>query len=80
MWNEPAAVAWPRIACRTLIVPAGPSGERASTEFAATRRQMVEAAALAIKDVEVRRVPETIHDIGHHKPAELAEIIRGFLV
>ena len=80
MWDEPAAAdTWPRIACRTLIVPAGPPGDRANTELAAMRRQMVEAAAQTIRDVEVRWVPETIHDIGYHKPAELADIIRGFL-
>ena len=80
MWDEPAAEVWPRIACKTLIVPAGPTADRANTEFAAKRRQMVEAAARAIKSVEVRWIPETIHDIGYHKPAELADIIRVFLI
>ena len=79
MWDEPAADTWPRIACRTLIVAAGASADRADTEFAVMRRRMVEAAAQAIRDVEVRWIPETIHDIGYHKPAELADIIRGFL-
>ena len=40
---------------------------------------MVDAAAQAIENVQVRWIPETIHDIGYHKPGELAEIIRGFL-
>ena len=53
--------------------------ERADSEFAIVRRRMVDAAAQAIENVQVRWIPETIHDIGYHKPGELAEIIRGFL-
>ena len=37
MWDEPASDTWPRISCRTLIVPAGPMPERAGTEFARMR-------------------------------------------
>ncbi len=40
---------------------------------------MVEAAARAVKDCRVHWIPETIHDIGYHKPAELARLIREFL-
>jgi hypothetical protein len=28
----------------------------------------------------VRWIPDTIHDIGYHKPAELAQVIKEFLV
>ena len=40
---------------------------------------MVAAAADAIPNVHVRWIPETIHDIGYHKPAELADVIASFL-
>ena len=79
MWDEPAAVTMPRIKCPTLIVPAGPTPERAGTEFAETRRQMVAAAEKNLKDGRVYWVPETIHDIGYHKPQELAQVIGDFL-
>ena len=79
MWEQPASDTWPRVRCETLIVPAGPTAERANSEFAVVRRRMVDAAAEAIENVQVRWIPETVHDIGYHKPGELAEIIRGFL-
>ena len=79
MWHEPASETWARILCRTMIVAAGPIPSRANTEFAATRQRMVEAAAETIKYAQVRWIPETIHDIGYHRPAELATIIRQFL-
>ena len=34
MWDEPASMTIPRIECPTLVVPAGPTPERAGTEFA----------------------------------------------
>jgi hypothetical protein len=39
----------------------------------------VEAAARAIKNARVCWIPETIHDIGYHKPQELARVIGEFL-
>ena len=79
MWDEPASMTIPRIECPTLVVPAGPTPERAGTEFAETRRQMVEAAAQNLKNGRVHWIPETIHDIGYHKPKELAQVIGDFL-
>ena len=79
MWDEPASVTMPRIQCPTLVVPAGPTPERAGTEFAETRRRMVDAAEKNLKDGRVYWVPETIHDIGYHKPHELAQVIGDFL-
>jgi pimeloyl-ACP methyl ester carboxylesterase len=79
MWDEPASVTMPRIECPTLIVPAGPTPERAGTEFAETRRRMVDAADKALKNGRVHWIPETIHDIGYHKPQELAQVIGDFL-
>jgi len=79
MWDEPASMTMPRIQCPTLIVPAGPTSERAGTEFAETRRRMVDAAEKNLKDGRVYWIPETIHDIGYHKPQELAQVIRDFL-
>jgi len=79
MWDEPASVTMPRIECPTLIVPAGPTPERAGTEFAEVRRNMVEAAEKGLKNGRVHWIPETIHDIGYHKPQELARVIGDFL-
>ena len=79
MWDEPASMTMPRIECPTLIVPAGPTPERAGSEFAETRRRMVDAAEKGLKNGRVHWIPETIHDIGYHKPRELAQVIGDFL-
>lgn len=79
MWDDPASNAWPRVECPALIVPAGPSPERRGTDFALMRRRMVDMAADAIPDARVRWIPDTIHDIGYHKPRELADAILAFL-
>ena len=79
MWDDPASNAWPRIKCPSLIVPAGPSADRANTEFALNRKRMVNLAAEGIPNCRVNWIPETIHDIGYHKPEELAGVITKFL-
>ena len=79
MWDEPASEAWPRIQCPALIVPAGPPLDRANSDFALMRRKMVNMAAQSIPDSRVHWIPETIHDIGYHKPRELAQAIDAFL-
>ena len=40
---------------------------------------MVAAAAQVARHAQVRWIPETIHDIGYHKPQELAQVIQEFL-
>jgi hypothetical protein len=40
---------------------------------------MVDAADKALKNGQVHWIPETIHDIGYHKPQELAQVIGDFL-
>ena len=79
MWDDPASELWPKIECPALIVPAGPSADRANTEFAANRRRMVNLAADGIPNCRVNWIPETIHDIGYHKPEELVRVIAEFL-
>jgi len=79
MWDEPASATLPRIESPTLIVPAGPTPERAGSDFAESRRRMVDAAEQHLKDGRVHWIPDTIHDIGYHKPQELAQVIVGFL-
>jgi len=79
MWDDPASNAWPRIKCPSLIVPAGPSADRANTEFALNRKRMVNLAAEGIPNCHVNWIPETIHDIGYHKPEELVRAILEFL-
>ena len=79
MWDDPASNAWPRIKCPSLIVPAGPPADRANTEFALNRKRMVNFAAEGIPNCRVNWIPETIHDIGYHKPQELAQVILRFI-
>ncbi len=79
MWDEPASITLPKIECPTLVVPAGPTAERADSEFAQSRRRMVDAAEKSLKNGRVHWIPETIHDIGYHKPRELAQVIGDFL-
>ena len=79
MWGEPPSVTLPNIQCPTLIVPAGPRPDRAGSEFNRTKTVMVEAAARSVPDNRVHWIPETIHDIGYHKPDELASVITEFL-
>ena len=79
MWDDPASNAWPRIKCPSLIVPAGPPADRANTEFALNRKRMVNLAAEGIPNCRVNWIPETIHDIGYHKPQELAQVILRFI-
>ncbi|MDE2844123.1 MAG: alpha/beta hydrolase [Chloroflexota bacterium] len=79
MWGDPPSVTLPNIQCPTLIVPAGPRPDRAGGEFSRTKTIMVEAAARAVPNNRVHWIPETIHDIGYHKPDELASVIMEFL-
>jgi len=79
MWDDPASVTLPKIKCPTLIVAAGPTPDRAGSEFAETRRRMVDAAEQMLNDCRTHWVAETIHDIGYHKPRELAQVIGDFL-
>ena len=79
MWNEPPTTMFPLVQCPTLIVAAGPKPDRVNSEFATMRRKMAEAAESAISDCRVEWIPETIHDIGYHKPRELALALRRFL-
>ena len=79
MWEEPSSGSFPKIVCPTIIIPAGPTPERAGTERARLNQEGVEAAAQEITNSRVRWIPETVHDIGYHKPEELARVIREFL-
>jgi hypothetical protein len=40
---------------------------------------MVHAAEKGLKNGRVHWISETIHDIGYHKPQELAQVIGDFL-
>jgi pimeloyl-ACP methyl ester carboxylesterase len=79
MWDEPPSVVLPRIQCPALLVPAGPRPDRANSEFARMREKMVESAAQITPTCRVQWIPDTIHDIGYHKPQGLAQAIREFL-
>ena len=78
MWHDPASDTWSRISSPTLIVAAGPTPDRIGSEFALRKQEMVKLASQEIKNSQVHWVPETIHDIGFHKPVELADTISDF--
>ncbi len=79
MWDYPPSAVLPKVKCPTLIVPAGPTPERANSDYAQRRRVMVASAENYLENCRVNWIPETIHDIGYHKPVELARVIREFL-
>ena len=79
MWEEPASLAYPNILCPTVIIPAGPAPQQTGSERALVKQERVAAAEQAIKNSRVSWIPETVHDIGYHKPEELAQVIREFL-
>ena len=79
MWNEPCSGFWPQIRCPALIVPAGSAPQETEREFPRVRRRLVELAAEAIPGCRVHWIPDTIHDIGYHKPRELAQAILEFV-
>jgi pimeloyl-ACP methyl ester carboxylesterase len=79
LWNEPPSTMFSQVHCPTLIVPAGPRQGQEDTEFSRMRREMTEAAHAAIRDSRVEWIPETMHDIGYHKPQELAQTLLAFL-
>lgn len=79
MWGEPPSVVLPRITIPALVVAAGPRADRANSQFSRQREVMVAAAETALSNGRVHWIPDTIHDIGYHKPEELASVIREFL-
>ena len=87
MWEEPASELYARITCPTVIIPASRRSierqtnpeERADSERARQKQAGVDAAGKAIPQCSVRWIPETVHDIGYHKPGELARVMDEFL-
>ena len=79
MWDYPPASVLPRVECSALIIAAGPTPDRVGSDFAQRRIAMVESAMGYLKNGRVEWIPETIHDIGYHKPGELARTIREFI-
>ena len=79
MWNEPPSVVLPQVSVPTLVVAAGPRAERANSQFSRQREVMVAAAERALRNGRIHWIPETVHDIGYDKPAELAAVVREFL-
>ena len=79
MWGEPPSVVLPRVSVPALVVAAGPRPERANSSFSRQREVMVAAAEKALSNGRIHWIPETIHDIGYDKPAELAAVIRQFV-
>lgn len=79
MWNEPPSRVLPRIIVPALVIAAGPRADRANSQFSRQREVMVAAAEKALPNGRVHWIADTIHDIGYHKPEELASVILDFL-
>jgi pimeloyl-ACP methyl ester carboxylesterase len=79
MWDQPPSTVLPNISCPAMIVAAGPRPDRAASDFSIRREEMVAAASKDLKDGQVHWIPNTIHDIGYHKPVELADLIKSFI-
>ncbi len=79
MWDDPCSATLPQVKCPALLVAAGPLPERANSDFAQLRRRMVGAAEAALSNGRAHWIPETVHDIGYHKPQELARVILEFM-
>ena len=79
MWDDPCSRTLPQVQCPALLIAAGPLPERANSDFAQLRRRMVGAAESALPNGRAHWIPETVHDIGYHKPEELARVILEFL-
>ena len=79
MFDEPTSSVWTQVVCPTLLVPAGPRPDRAETDRVLEKEERVKASLQGIQNSQVHWIPETIHDIGYHKPQELAQAIREFL-
>ena len=79
MWEGSGSDAYSKISCPTVIIPAGPTPDRALSERSLLKQERVEAAGKGIANSRVRWIPETVHDIGYHKPEELAAVIKEFL-
>ena len=80
MWNEPCSTMFPRVSCPTLIVAADPRNRGGNPEFLQLRQDMARAAQSAITQCKVEWIPDTSHDIGYHKPKELAQVLLDFLL
>ena len=80
MWDDPCSKTLLLVECPTLIVPAGPMPDRANSEYSQMRQRMVAAAAAALPNGRVHWISETVHDIGYHKPEELAGVIAEFFL
>ena len=79
MWDDPCSHTLTQVQCPALLIAAGPLPERANSDFAQLRRRMVDAAASALPNGRSHWISETVHDIGYHKPEELAQVILEFL-
>lgn len=79
MWEEPASGCYSQVVCPAIIIPAGPRSGREESQRAVQKRERVAAAGAAIKRCRVCWIEDTVHDIGYHRPEELARVMDEFL-
>ena len=78
MWNEPSSTLFPDVKCPTILVAADNPWSNRSPEFAQMRRDGIASAQKALGNCEVRWIADSSHDIGYHKPKELAQVLSDF--
>jgi len=76
MWEQPVVGLYPRVRCpaRFLMVRHDGDSERAALSERAAAR-----ARVALADVQIVWLDDTIHDVPLHRPAAVAEAIAAFL-
>ena len=79
MWEEPASNCYAKVACPTIIIPAGSRSGQEQSQRAVQKRERVAAAEATIKHCRVCWVEDTVHDVGYHRPEELARVMDEFL-
>ena len=79
IWEEPAASVYGKISCPTVLIPARPTRRRANSERALLKQEAVKYAEQTIPNCHVEWILETVHDMGYHKPLELARTMENFL-
>jgi len=81
LWEFETYERFKQVACPVLVVPARPGepigeGER---EFLEAKERGLEQARKALPALQVRWMPNSIHDIPLQRPEELAETITNFI-
>ena len=79
MWDDPLDGLFSQVPCPTLLIPAR-SGHPEGAAANARKEQAVAAALAELKDGRVHWMDNSVHDVQLHRPDEVAQAIRTFIV